>query len=200
MSRGDKMDKVEEFLQHHGVKGMKWGVRRFQPYPKGEGRKGRFIGKIKSNRNVRSKVREIKTLNKARLKNLDKMSTAEIRKETRRLALENKLKKYSKLDSNVSRVSGKDHADYLRRENMSDEELKRKVDRLISKAEFKKQANLANKGNLEVGKAIATTAATMTAGYLIAKTPDIAAKLQKLNTPTNRAAAINLFKMAAKGV
>ena len=192
------MDKVEEFLQHHGVKGMKWGVRRYQPYPKGQGHKGKFLGKIKNNRHVKSKVREIKYLDKARLKNLDKMSTAEIRKETRRLALENELKRLSNLDSNVSRASGKDLDDYLRRENMSDKELKRKVNRLISKAEFKKQAKLANKENLEVGKAIATTAATMTAGYLVAKTPEIASKLQKFNTPTNRETAMRIFKMVTK--
>lgn len=45
-NRGETVDKVEEFLQHHGVKGMKWGVRRFQPYP--NGKTGKFIGKIKS--------------------------------------------------------------------------------------------------------------------------------------------------------
>ena len=187
-------DDVEEFIEHHGVKGMKWGVRRFQPYSKGKGHKGTFTG-----RQIRSKAREVKALNRARLKNLDKMSTAQIRKEAKRMALENELKKHSNLlKSNVSKVSGKDYEDYLRRGSMSDQELKRKVDRLASKAEFKKQAKRANKGNLEVGKAIATTAATMTAGYLIAKTPEIAVKLQKFNTPTNRAAAVNLFKMAAR--
>lgn len=35
----------EEFIQHYGVKGMKWGVRRYQPYPKGENHKGKFLGR-----------------------------------------------------------------------------------------------------------------------------------------------------------
>lgn len=47
-------------LKHYGVKGMRWGVRRFQPYSKGSRRKGKELGKSR-----RSNSKESKGFNKA---------------------------------------------------------------------------------------------------------------------------------------
>lgn len=53
------MIETEDYIQHHGIKGMKWGVRRYQPYPKGEGHKGKFLGKVKKGTSsVSESVRE----------------------------------------------------------------------------------------------------------------------------------------------
>ena len=54
----DSLDilRTDDYIEHHGIKGMHWGIRRFQPYGKGYSGGGKFIGSIKQKyRNIRDK-------------------------------------------------------------------------------------------------------------------------------------------------
>lgn len=43
-----------DYVCHHGIKGMHWGIRRFQPYGKGYSGDGKFVGSIKK------KIRDVR--------------------------------------------------------------------------------------------------------------------------------------------
>lgn len=42
---------IDSYLEHHGILGMKWGVRRYQPYP--SGKNGKFLGDNPTKKNVK---------------------------------------------------------------------------------------------------------------------------------------------------
>ena len=86
------MDKHEEMLEHHGIKGQKWGVRRFQNK---DGTRT-DAGKKRERNNSDEQVHE--DYNKAHnSKSVKNMSDAELRNRLNRLQME---KQYKQLSSN----------------------------------------------------------------------------------------------------
>lgn len=91
---------MSDNLQHHGVKGMKWGVRRYQPYQKGkmvEG--GKEVGQAKSKRQIRKENREA-----IKLKNNPKgVSLRQLKKERVRIAKEEHAKAKKSVEQEINK-------------------------------------------------------------------------------------------------
>lgn len=128
---------------------MKWGVRRFQPYPKGKGPTGKFIKSVKKKvsegrlgQEVRSIKRDIQ--NAKQKKNMDNMSTSEIKSVAKRMQKENEMKRLSK--------TAKEKKDYRNRSRMSGQEIDRKLDRLRAKDLLSQNVDIATKPYKEFGK------------------------------------------------
>ena len=130
-------------IEHHGVKGMRWGVRRKNP----SGSSSTKEPKTKSTLN--SIKREVSTVKK--LKNVSSMSDEELKTTVDRFRNENQLKDLTTKKIFKRREGLKT---YRNREDLSDAELKTKVERLQLEANLKKEVRRANSKQIEIANDI----------------------------------------------
>lgn len=151
---------MDKKIQHHGVKGMKWGIRRFQPYQKGDGPKGKFIDKKKQakpsrvSEHIKSGKRRVELVKQSR--NINKMTTKELNQFANRVSKETEYRELAK-KSKDSKV----RADYRRRGDMSDNELDTNLGKLRAKERAKNSIKGQNANIINVGKDLAISSADM---------------------------------------
>ena len=131
---------LDELLQHYGVKGMKWGVRKQgTSSPKGPTVK----------ETVKSKTREIGTATK--LLNTSKMTSEELQSTVSRIRKENELKRLTKVGITRGSEEGKAKRKlYATREKLSDDELESKLKRLRLEDQLKQEVRNATKESREL--------------------------------------------------
>lgn len=128
----------EDILQHHGVKGMKWGVRRSVQKVK-----TRVKEEVKSSKRERSWAKE--------LKNINSMSSSKLKNTTNRIRLENDMKSIVKNQPIRTKADAKqlsaDKKAYRNREKISDKDLKAKVDKMRLQQNLRKEVSRATKSH-----------------------------------------------------
>ena len=129
----------EEYLEHFGVKGMKWGVRKSDSSSR--------VKKTKKPGVIRESVSSLKRESDwaKKSKNARSLSDAELKRAVERLKNENAIKRstYNRMAAMTDSANSSNRKQYRQRSKYSDAEIKKIAQRINLEAEFRKQASVA---------------------------------------------------------
>lgn len=144
---------AKDIIQHFGVKGMKWGVR------KDRGTGGNSKVTIRERAGSLKRERQWSKV----LKEADNMTNEQLNAVAKRVGLENDLKRLIK----ESRMATKsDKADYARRKDMDDTELMERVNRLRAKDNLSRKVRDASKEQRELGEKVVNVGSNIALKYV----------------------------------
>ncbi len=146
------MQDVESVIKHHGVKGMRWGVRKAKP------------GKITLRDKLSSMKRE-RQWSKV-LGEMDNLSNDQIALVSKRIGMENELKRLSK-KSPAAKKS--DKLDYVKRADLDNDQLNAKVVRLRAKDQLVRSVKDASKEQREMGEKAINVSSALALKYVTTK-------------------------------
>ena len=155
---------INSELQHYGIKGMKWGVRR----PIGSDgliqRTAKNAKKIDTPKSEDSKAVAGLRKKATKTKNIKSMSDEEIRRTTDRVNLENNMKRLAKTTDNKKIYKLKDR--------LSNEEIRAVNQRMQLEANLKESIRNANADTIKIGNSLANIAAKTTVSVVKTKASD----------------------------
>ena len=152
----------EEYLEHFGVKGMKWGVRKSENSSRvKKTKKPNIIGE-----SVNSIKRESDWAKKSR--NARSLSDAELKRTVERLKNENSIKRntHTKMGGMNDAANTSNRKVYRQRAKYSDAEIKKIATRIKLEAEFRKQASVAAPWKRKLAKEVINLAKNTPSGTL----------------------------------
>lgn len=161
--QNEPLNPCEEVLAHHGILGMKWGVRRYQPYPDNYSGDGKFVGKLSAwgeRRQARHKAKTntriknaVETGDKKKLKKYqDEMTPEEYEKkyaETVKNGIDNAVKDrdkgaLKKYKEDLNKRDYKHQKDRIEFKEAIDDDNSRKTKKLLSKVDPEDVAEATN--------------------------------------------------------
>lgn len=150
---------AEELLEHYGVKGMRWGVR-----------KNPAKSPIKER--VSSKYQELSNLKKAHDGTVQNMSKKQLQDTVKRMRQETEFKRLSN-SKNISRQARKVYkAQYRRRSRMDEATLKKKLERLRLEDEFGRLASQTSQSDIKKAKSFIKDSAELALNYSTGNSSD----------------------------